>query len=908
MATNLETSVGRSKLHLLADALHRIAMIHHRNNHPARAVDCYHYAAHLSNVYITASSRSKLAEGTSQAVMVGEALLGHISLNFGKLRWSLGELASAEATFKTATEAFDRVLKRESSRETLRGVSKPQILTNNLRGPVREQAACAWYNLGAALAAHYVRDAVSQWSSSSLTEDESCPPHLRFGKQPTSVTRQAESFASMDGTTARKQMREGGLMGLMIIKSVNRLRPKLENLPPEMDEWIQCFSIALKHSHTYAGGHLGLGTWLIPKHSFRPSLDKLSVPGLKDSPIAMINRSIGLHKEGGRNEQAIKELEAALRLQPDSIIAQFNLAQLLLLRGEWSRALHMLREVDKASGVSQIEEKDPASARSKLPTPRVRDAKPESNSGRALPTRKVERDLCAPLLKPLLQLCDKWQQLLWLILEDFREAAHLLNPHLLEDEPSVDEGFSVGRRGIGPPLTQEQLACIDEMIMDGRSRPQSAKSQAVATPPEVDRRKSLSHERRRSRSERRRSVLRPLNRPPLSLPSVLTPEKLQHVIDLQNKGEIAESERELDNLLRLLPKPSETRLGIPGALLYLWRSRTRKQLRRTSHEVTRDLRLALGHVEQVARSSAMEQELKGTDPEQPETGKPNFPYAAAENSFAASLLTELAYELEISEQPKLALASLQAARKRQSDHLVACNNAARLLRKVEEDAIEAMVAYVQVGRVTVERRKTLMNQALSGERDDDVPIRARTKAFDCASRIVGELEALLHMARTGFVGRPHEDGPPSEVHIAKQQGKLAVEMFEEQTRIMKYDIGAGESDEAMRRRQLHEVIHAQNQVLQALDQSPLRLYSRDKKLTTMLWGVERSSALLRQTIQSASITLGDNDRQLLLADSPSDSEEEGEEEEINQPDRIPQPELKSSAPTAERLVEASKLL
>ena len=40
-------------------------------------------------------------------------------------------------------------------------------------------------------------------------------------------------------------------------------------------------------------------------------------------------------------------------MQPDSTIAKFNLAQLLLLRGEWCRALRMLRKLDQAT-VSQV--------------------------------------------------------------------------------------------------------------------------------------------------------------------------------------------------------------------------------------------------------------------------------------------------------------------------------------------------------------------------------------------------------------------------------------------------------------------------------------------------------------------------------------------------------------------------
>lgn len=49
-----------------------------------------------------------------------------------------------------------------------------------------------------------------------------------------------------------------------------------------------------------------------------------------------------------------------------------------------------------------------------------------------------------------------------------------------------------------------------------------------------------------------------------------------------------------------------------------------------------------------------------------------------------------------------------------------------------------------------------------------MPARLRQRSYECAARIVSELDRLLGLATSGFVGRPAEDGPPSEIHIARR--------------------------------------------------------------------------------------------------------------------------------------------
>ena len=301
----------------------------------------------------------------------------------------------------------------------------------------------------------------------------------------------------------------------------------------------------------------------------------------------------------------------------------------------------------------------------------------------------------------------------------------------------------------------------------------------------------------------------------LRLPPNVSSVALQNVIALQNSGEIAESERELDSALKQLPKSAEPRLGISGSLLFLWRSRTRKLLGRAPDEVLRDLKSAVAHVEEMEatpvhsptssptatpatlgatvtvsslpplvtgvaatgaiadgeshaaqRSSSPDRrtlearsivtDLRPTPqtfigfkvsgiervscplllspawlspcirpssrPPTPFAGRPRptdrspSPIAHShltrisiralapirhsptpqENAFAASLLSEMAIELEASGELAAALELYQTARKRQPGHLIACANVARLLPRVSEDLIAAMDAHLQV--------------------------------------------------------------------------------------------------------------------------------------------------------------------------------------------------------------------
>lgn len=145
---------------------------------------------------------------------------------------------------------------------------------------------------------------------------------------------------------------------------------------------------AMMYSPSYLGGHIGTGTWLLAQHRFREAVGPLSTYKLKDYPESLINRAVVLHRLE-QHAEARKELENTIELLPNSLTAKFNLGQLLLLQGYWVEALRMLREVDRAVRISHGS---------------VWRATSDANK------RKAERERVALRLEPLLNACEKWQQ------------------------------------------------------------------------------------------------------------------------------------------------------------------------------------------------------------------------------------------------------------------------------------------------------------------------------------------------------------------------------------------------------------------------------------------------------------------------------------------------------------------
>ena len=98
-----------------------------------------------------------------------------------------------------------------------------------------------------------------------------------------------------------------------------------------------------------------------------------------------------------QHDEAVELLKHAISLQPQSLTARFNLGQILLIRGKWGEALRMLREVERSSC------HEPGTAA-------VGDWRASQLSNRQLAQQKAESERVAPLLAPLLTLCEKWQR------------------------------------------------------------------------------------------------------------------------------------------------------------------------------------------------------------------------------------------------------------------------------------------------------------------------------------------------------------------------------------------------------------------------------------------------------------------------------------------------------------------
>lgn len=135
-----------------------------------------------------------------------------------------------------------------------------------------------------------------------------------------------------------------------------------------------------------------------------------------------------------------------------------------------------------------------------------------------------------------------------------------------------------------------------------------------------------------------------------------------------------------------------------------------------------------------------------------------------------------------------------------------------------------------------------------------------------------------------------------------------MEMYEESSRRQKYEVGTSEEDDATRRRRLREVIHAQNQILHALDDAPLRLYNRkDQIMKSMFRGAQQTSAVLRQSIPIKNVVYKEGSANYDLHEALSEDEDDTGEVGVVANQLLKSP-PKSNTPTADRLIEAAKAL
>ena len=94
-----------------------------------------------------------------------------------------------------------------------------------------------------------------------------------------------------------------------------------------------------------------------------------------------------------------------------------------------------------------------------------------------------------------------------------------------------------------------------------------------------------------------------------ALPASISASSLYKVLHLQREGKVVAAERLLDSTLKPLSPPASSPLGAVGALLYLWRSRSRAGIGKR-HEAEMDLRNQIANVQNEKRIMAeMENEF-----------------------------------------------------------------------------------------------------------------------------------------------------------------------------------------------------------------------------------------------------------------------------------------------------------
>ena len=324
----------------------------------------------------------------------------------------------------------------------------------------------------------------------------------------------------------------------------------------------QCFALALR-DQPHGGSLLGRSAAMC-RNKPREALAQLSHPVLAHLTATTINRAVIMHDLGEDLDGAQKELQRAVHARPDSVYAAFNFAQLRILRGEWCEPLACLL---------QLGEMSPAVI--------------ESASAAIDETAASERAVIASQLGPLLTACRKWQTCLETAAADIRSSATLVQPHISFTTPLSDSCFAspahlaggasangVARSQVsGVPLSAPQLALLESLLSEASKPPPTAADPGA----------SLSE-----------AGTAGFAAPTSTLPAAMA-SGLTRVLSLQIEGKMHQAERQLEALLRPLTPPATHPLGPAGALLYLWRSRSRRAVGRRV-EADADLRVALAHV------------------------------------------------------------------------------------------------------------------------------------------------------------------------------------------------------------------------------------------------------------------------------------------------------------------------
>ena len=444
----------------------------------------------------------------------------------------------------------------------------------------------------------------------------------------------------------------------------------------------------------------------------------------------------------------------------------------------------------------------------------------------------------------------------------------------------------------------------------------------------------------------------------LTLPAGTAGGHLRRARARQLQGRGAEALAQLEAGLGNLPKPQvqhpaaavgglpppapSAASAVPAALLLLWRARTKRAQHLPPDQVLSELRLALQHCGYPdEQPPAVAEEPYGADAlasrRLAERGEGAMYGAESVRWWVCGLLCEEALLLEASGDAAAAVSLYQHVLERDAQHLTANANLARLLPLVEQDLLGAAVACVRVAEGAHKARSAAVDAVRSAgaEDDDNEKLILQLEVSEVGAwRLVRELESLRALLEQGFVRAGPAEATTRDVAITRQQGNIAVEIHAERQRMRReQDEEANESNLA-RRRRLHEAWKAQGALLSTLAHAPEKLYEAlDGRLTTLMWGMERSAYFLNHTyaeqeddgVAQARVSLGigregstvvGHERGGVCAEGAKhelSSDDDSDDvpftfEPRRRPAKDPNDEVVLDTPTADRLVAAAKLL
>ena len=587
LGTVLQGVKGREDALALAHCVHQVAVNAHRQQQPAAAATNYEFACRLAE---RAAGASKGAGGSQQAR--ADALLGLIHLNRGRSLWEHADLEQATTSFSSALKAFERAkplaTALQSAANTLAGGADPAAAAEapTLEGLVRRGAAAALYNLGAAQEALALTRQVvaSQADTATLAAASASATAAAAMGAAAGVAAGAAAGAAFAAAEESRLAEVNARVSQQASHAFESAGRRAADA---------CYDLALSSQPRHGGALMGRATAAFRKN--RPR-DAVTLLASNRSPSAAINRGVMLHYLGEDLDLARLELTRALESMPHSVHAAFNLAQLRMLRGEWCEPLASLEELSV----------EPA-------------AIVESAEAAVSGTRATELAVIAPQLGPLLSACRKWQACLEIAAEDVRSSAQLVQPSISLYVPVADRCFAspVGTIGAlgeapmggvapeaerGPPLSAAQLSLLETLLAAADPRtadappplPPAAPSAATADTATREQSPEQSPEESPERPCPQSPLLAAMAMQPAPLPPSLV-SGAHRALALQAEGKMHQAERVLEGLLRSLTAPAIRPLGPTGALLYLWRSRSRRAVGRPL-EADADLWLALAHV------------------------------------------------------------------------------------------------------------------------------------------------------------------------------------------------------------------------------------------------------------------------------------------------------------------------